>query len=147
VSDDPDEDSPPPGPLIRPFLDRDHGADTTEGGSPVPGGSRIRPFLVTAGRTTGATAIALEAQVMITPRGQTAVDTLSFEYRDIVCLCEQPLAVAEIAARLSLHLGVIRVLVGDLQHQGMVTTFESEVHPIDDVDTILRVINGLRQRS
>src|SRR5664280_2755029 len=82
-------------------------ADTTEGGSPVPGGSRIRPFLVTAGRTTGATAIALEAQVMITPRGQTAVDTLSFEYRDIVCLCEQPLAVAEIAARLSLHLGAV----------------------------------------
>jgi hypothetical protein len=121
------------------------------GEHPAPGipagGTSIRPFLVTAGRTTGATDIAVEAQVMITARGQTSVDTLSFEYRDIVCLCEEPLAVAEIAARLSLHLGVIRVLVGDLKHQGMVTTFEPEVDPTEDVDTILRVINGLRQRT
>jgi hypothetical protein len=145
---DHDEDPQPSGSTIRPFLDR---AAPTAGesapGAAPPGGTSIRPFLVTAGRTTGATDIALEAQVMITARGQTAVDTLSFEYRDIVCLCEEPLAVAEIAARLSLHLGVIRVLVGDLKHQGMVTTFEPEVDPTDDVDTILRVINGLRQRT
>jgi Protein of unknown function (DUF742) len=147
VHDDLARDDPArSGAMIRPFLDRGH-AGGLDAGSVVPGGNRIRPFLVTAGRTTGASDIALEAQVMITPQGETAVDTLSFEYRDIVCLCEQPLAVAEIAARLSLHLGVIRVLVGDLKHQGMVTTFEPEVDPTDDVDTILRVINGLRQRS
>ena len=166
-----DDGGPPPsGSMIRPFLDRaaptagwgaPHGSSPGEraeragerspGEHPAPvvptGGTSIRPFLVTAGRTTGATDIAVEAQVMITARGQTSVDTLSFEYRDIVCLCEEPLAVAEIAARLSLHLGVIRVLVGDLKHQGMVTTFEPEVDPTDDVDTILRVINGLRQRT
>jgi hypothetical protein len=86
-------------------------------------------------------------QVVITPRGETAADALSFEYRDIVSLCAEPVAVAEIAARLSLHLGVIRVLIGDLQHQGMVTTFQPEVDPTDDVEMILRVINGLRQRT
>jgi hypothetical protein len=149
ADDDPALDADPAATaaMIRPFLDRAHPGGLDKSGSVLPGGTRIRPFLVTAGRTTGASEIALEAQVMITPQGETAVDTLSFEYRDIVCLCEQPLAVAEIAARLSLHLGVIRVLVGDLKHQGMVTTFEPEVDPTDDVDTILRVINGLRQRS
>jgi hypothetical protein len=148
MTNQPEGDDPAgSGSMIRPFLDREHTGGLDDAGVVAPGGNRIRPFLVTAGRTTGAQEIALEAQVMITPRGETAVDTLSFEYRDIVCLCEQPLAVAEIAARLSLHLGVIRVLVGDLKHQGMVTTFEPEVDPTDDVDTILRVINGLRQRS
>jgi Protein of unknown function (DUF742). len=148
MTDEPEGDDPAgSGAMIRPFLDRGHTGGLDDAGSVPPGGNRVRPFLVTAGRTTGASEIALEAQVMITPQGETAVDTLSFEYRDIVCLCEQPLAVAEIAARLSLHLGVIRVLVGDLKHQGMVTTFEPEVDPTDDVDTILRVINGLRQRS
>jgi hypothetical protein len=111
------------------------------------GGTSIRPFLVTSGRTTGATDIAVEAQVMITPRGQTSVENLSFEYRDIVAMCSEPLAVAEIAARLSLHLGVIRVLVGDLQHQGMVTTHEPEVDATDDVEMIVRVINVLRART
>jgi Protein of unknown function (DUF742) len=115
-------------------------------GAPPIGGTRIRPFMVTSGRTTGATEIAVEAQVVNTPHGQTAVDTLTFEYRDIVSLCEEPLAVAEIAARLSLHLGVIRVLVSDLKQQGMVTTFEPEVDAADDVEMIVRVINGLRAR-
>ena len=121
MNDEPDEHPVPPGALVRPFL---NGEPAAVSDPVVPTDSRIRPFLVTAGRTTGASDIAVEAQVMITAAGQTAVDDLAFEYRDIVSLCEQPLALAEIAARLSLHLGVIRVLVGDLQHQGMVTTFE-----------------------
>jgi Protein of unknown function (DUF742) len=107
----------------------------------------VRPFLLTQGRTVGATEIAVETQVAATPLGETAVETLTFEYRDIVTLCLEPLAVAEIAARLGLHLGVVRVLVGDLHHQGMVATYEPEVALIDDVDTIERVINVLRART
>ncbi len=120
------------------------------GGVPEPvaqPGSAVRPFLVTQGRTTGLSNIALEAQVLVTRHGMDVRDTLTFEYRDIVSLVEEPLAVAEIAARLKLHLGVIRVLLGDLQQRGMVTTFEAGADLANDVDTIQRVIDELRQRS
>jgi hypothetical protein len=91
-------------------------------------------------------AIPVETQVLATTRGETVAEALVFEYRDIVTLCAEPIAVAEIAAKLRLHLGVIRVLVTDLQQQGLVTTHSPQVAPDDDVDLIMRVINGLRQR-
>jgi hypothetical protein len=139
---------PGTGGLIRPFLAGPAVAADRPRAPEAPGrGTSIRPFLVTAGRTAAADVFPVETQVVITPQGETAVETLTFEYRDIVALCAEPLAVAEIAARLSLHLGVIRVLIGDLQHQGMVTTYQPEVDPTDDVEMIMRVINGLRQRS
>lgn len=135
--------------LVRPFLDRVVGAGTGigAGAEEAAGAGEIRPYLVTQGRTAGRTDIALEAQVMATPAGLGARNTLSFEYRDIVDLVEQPLAVAEVAAVLQLHLGVARVLLGDLQARGMVTTFETDVAPVDDVEMIQRVIDELRQRS
>jgi hypothetical protein len=132
------------GSLIRPFL-----GERPALVAPAPGtsGTSVRPFLVTAGRTASAGAIPVEMQVVATPEGETVMENLTFEYRDIVTLCSEPVAVAEIAARLSLHLGVIRVLVTDLQQQGLVATYSPEVDPTDDVEMIMRVINGLRQRS
>jgi hypothetical protein len=105
----------------------------------------VRPFLVTSGRIAGDADIPVEAQVVVTAEGRGAQQWLTFEYRDIVSLCDEPLAVAEIAARLRLHLGVARVLVSDLAEHGIVTTYRPEAD--FDVDTILRVINGLRLRS
>lgn len=135
--------------LIRPFLaggQRSAGTDQAAG-SPDIGQTSVRPFLVTSGRTIASGNIGVETQVMATVRGETVVETLTFEYRDIVALCAEPLAVAEIAARLSLHLGVTRVLVTDLQQQGLVTTHAPQVDPTDDVDIIMRVINALRQHT
>ena len=138
------------GRMIRPFLASDGtglgGADRPAGPSSVAETS-VRPFLVTSGRTSAARNIGVETQVMSTPQGETVVEALTFEYRDIVALCAEPLAVAEIAARLRLHLGVTRVLVTDLQQQGLVTTHAPQVDPTDDVDLIIRMINALRQRS
>jgi hypothetical protein len=147
-----DADEPvPSGSFIRPFLaaapvDSGHRVAAAEA-APGAAGTSIRPFLVTSGRTAAAQAYPVETQVVSTEHGESAAETLTFEYRDIVTLCAEPVAVAEIAARLSLHLGVIRVLIGDLQHQGLVTTYQPEVDPTDDVEMILRVINGLRQRT
>jgi len=159
------EPTPPGGALIRPFL-TDPGAGP--GPSPGPAGDGrggpapppppepsehperpdgVRPFLVTAGRTAPSTAYPVETQVMITEGGQEASRDLSFEYGDIVDLCTEPLAVAELAARLHLHLGVIRVLVDDLVQRGVVTTFPPRTAPGDDVTTIQRVIDALQRRS
>lgn len=144
------EDPPPGAALIRPFL-REPGSSADErvpvGPSAAPAEAGVRPFLVTSGRTTAAASVGVETQVMSTEHGETVVETLAFEYRDIVALCAEPLAVAEIAAQLRLHLGVARVLVTDLQERGLVTTHSPRVDPTDDVDIIMRVINALRQRT
>lgn len=138
------------GSLIRPFLGGPPPPAASQGGrspaAPEASSTKVRPFLVTSGRTVTASSIPIEAQVLATPEGETVLDALTFEYRDIVTLCTEPVAIAELAARLSLHLGVIRVLVTDLQQHGLVTTYVPEVDPTDDVDIILRVIDGLRQR-
>jgi len=155
------EQTSPTGALIRPFLDGGPGAGGKGAGSgtgsgsggsgsaPAPGtpNTSVRPFLLTAGRTASASDFPVETQVVVTSQGGTAAEALTFEYRDIVNLCVEPVAVAEIAARLSLHLGVIRVLVGDLQQQGIVTTYQPESDANDDVEMIMRVIHGLRQLS
>lgn len=148
MSDGTDE-SPLGGSLIRPFLGGLPPAQAPAvgtSGTSGTSGTAVRPFLVTSGRTAAAGAIPVEMQVVATAHGETVVETLTFEYRDIVTLCAEPVAVAEIAALLSLHLGVIRVLITDLQQQGLVATYSPEVDPTDDVEMIMRVINGLRQR-
>ena len=138
------EPTPESAALVRPFLGK-HLADEGPGGSQL--GPALRPFLLTSGRVRSAESIAIETQVISTDYGYDAQDTLAFECRDIVHLCSVPLSVAEIAARLSLHLGVVRVLVGDLSAEGYVYAYVPHADASQDVDTLLRVIHGLRAIS
>jgi uncharacterized protein DUF742 len=140
--DSPEPPERPKGALVRPFLatDTDPAADV-----PAADGTALRPFLLTAGRVTGEdSSIAIETQVVTTERGRTAAGELGFERRDIVSLCGDPLSVAEIAAELSLHLAVVRVLVGDLSADGHLSVYLPNLDASTDVDTLLRVIRGLR---
>jgi uncharacterized protein DUF742 len=143
----PDSSAPPAAALIRPFVGTDAGTGPTgeaSGDVPVPDGASLRPFLLTAGRVAGQDSIAIETQVVTTDQGRMATAELGFERRDIVALCCDPLSVAEIAAQLSLHLGVVRVLVGDLAGEGHLAVYLPNADAADDVDTLLRVIRGLR---
>jgi hypothetical protein len=102
----------------------------------------LRPFVITSGRTDGADPdIGMETQVTVNHAAMPM--RLSPEMRAIVALCDDPLSVAEISARLRLHLGVTRILVGDLRAAGQL-----DVHVLDnetpDPETIMRVIRGLR---
>lgn len=104
--------------------------------------SGVRPYLITGGRSRPVDTLRLETQVLATWAGRTSIDRLVYEHRDVVALCLRPLAVAEVAARLSLHLGVARVLVGDLVAMGYLTV--SHVPPQQDqVRIIERIIDGL----
>jgi hypothetical protein len=136
---------PAPGALIRPFLAA--GITAEEGEPPEPGGPALRPFLLTSGRVAAHASIAIETQVVATDLGRASGPALTFERRDIVSLCIDPLAVAEIAARLRLHLGVVRVLVGDLSAEGYLAVYLPNADAPQDVDTLLRVIRGLRAIS
>ena len=134
----------PAGALVRPFLSGASDGAGDQADLPVPDGAALRPFLLTAGRVAGQDSIAIETQVVTTESGRTAAGRLGFERRDIVSLCGNPLSVAEIAAQLSLHLGVVRVLVGDLSADGHLSVYLPNADAPTDVDTLLRVIRGLR---
>lgn len=143
MMDGPGRAGEPPVPRVRPFL-RASGPGKSHPRSEAAPERAVRPFLVTAGRAVAASVLPVEAQIVATERGVHSVRWLAFEYRELVAVCVRPVAVAEAAARLALHLGVVRVLVTDLQQQGMINIYHSN----DDIDadTILRVIHGLRQR-
>nr|WP_246278614.1 DUF742 domain-containing protein [Phytohabitans rumicis] len=111
----------------------------------------LRPFVLTSGRVDAVDPdIGLETQVTARldgpVRAGVPVMNLAPELRAIVMLCAEPISVAEISAKSRLHLGVTRILVGDLRAAGYL-----DVHARDaarpDPDTILRVIRGLRAIS
>ncbi len=138
----------PPRPGVRPFLRA--GSRRPAGGyrsrrdaSPGPQqANKLRPFVITAGRTDGADPeIGLETQVTTTPAASLA--RLTPQLRSIVELCVAPVSVAEISARLRLHLGVVRILVGDLRGAGLLDVHLTKSES-PDPETIMRVIRGLR---
>ncbi|WP_329104968.1 DUF742 domain-containing protein [Micromonospora sp. NBC_01699] len=131
-----------------PELDVDN-ADPGLGG-PVPYG--LRPFVLTAGRVDSVDpAICLETQVTARPDGPSwtspPLGRLAPELQDIVTLCAEPMSVAEISARLRLHLGVTKILVGDLRATGHLDVHTYDIEDAHDPDLILRVIDGLRAIS
>lgn len=109
---------------------------------------RLRPFVLTAGHVIGAEKpIAPETQIISTDYGYARRGVLHFERLDIVLLCMIPQSVAEIGAKLSLHLGVVRVLVGDLAGDGYLSIHVPNEDSTHSIDTIMRVLNGLRAIS
>ncbi|MEU7612659.1 DUF742 domain-containing protein [Micromonospora sp. NPDC049204] len=157
AGEDPD---PEPRTRIRPYLHTPRPTDAGEVMAPAlpepepddgrPAGPR--PFVLTSGRVAGADpAIGLETQVTARMDGgwpTGAPDALlAPESQAIIALCAAPISVAEISARARLHLGVTRVLVGDLRAAGHLDVHVSDTNDAADPDLILRVIDGLRAIS
>jgi peroxiredoxin Q/BCP len=80
--------------------------------------SLVRPYTLTAGRTYSGVELALEAPVEAITTAKPPRWPKNDVRGQILALCTDSPSVAEIAARLSLPLGVTRVLVGDLVRQG-----------------------------
>ena len=141
---DPDEPDHPGGTGVRPYLRSS--IPTARPKQPVDDDLvALRPFVITSGRVDGLDPnIGLETQVSSHPGALSA--RLSPEQRAIVHLCGEPLSVAEISARLRMHLGVTRILVGDLRAAGHLDVHVLE-NDFPDPETILRVIRGLRAIS
>jgi hypothetical protein len=112
----------------------------------------LRPFVLTAGRVNAVDQeIDVETQVTLRPHepgtGRVPLSSLGPEMQAMAALCGDPISVAEISARLRLHLGVTKILIADLRAAGYL-----DVHIVDtlsphSVDTILRVMHGLRALS
>ncbi|GAA2667672.1 MULTISPECIES: DUF742 domain-containing protein [Actinosynnema] len=118
------------------------GSIPLEDGPAAGGGSLVRPYARTGGRTEVRHDLRLETLV------STANPLLAtgFEQRAIVELCTAPRSVAEVSALLSVPLGVARVLISDLIGTGAVATHEGTGSP-SGVDLVLmeRVLDGLRK--
>ncbi|MFJ8629386.1 DUF742 domain-containing protein [Streptomyces sp. NPDC093568] len=117
------------------------------GPDPVGYASAVRPFLLTAGRVADGDdgpSLPVETQVVATAEGIDALGRLSFEQHDIVAACRLPQSLAEVAARLRLHLNVVRVLAEDLRAAGQLTVHVPDSGVVQDASVLRRVIDGLR---
>src|SRR6266702_1165086 len=87
----------------------------------------------------------IESLVSTTLLGELA-GRQTLERRSIALLCRQPQSVAELSALLSLPLGVVRVLVGDLADEGLVQV-HGPAGPGQGPSRALleRVLDGLRR--
>lgn len=110
-------------------------------------GLRVRPYLVTGGRTATTVELPLECQVLTTANGRSSIGSLDHERRRIAELCVSPHSLAEISAHLGMHLQVSRILVGDLIESETVTTRQAKATPTSnrpDLQLLERVLDGLQ---
>ncbi|MCW2722672.1 DUF742 domain-containing protein [Pseudonocardia sp.] len=111
------------------------------------GASAVRPYTWTRGRTKSGLDLAIETLVSTSQRGRDQMGLLQVEHRAVAELCEQTRSVAEVAALLSLPLGVARVLLGDMAGLGVVTVHQtaSSAGNAPDLALMERVLSGLRR--
>jgi hypothetical protein len=101
----------------------------------------VRAYAWTGGRTRSDVQLELESLVATTVKAEELLDTLCTEHQAIARLCHESQSVAEVAARLSVPLGVIRVLLGDMAKLGLIEVHTNSGAP--DLALLERVLHGL----
>lgn len=119
-------------------------AGATDWEEPRDFASAVRPYTWTRGRTRPVYDLAVETLVSTSARGLALT---SVEHRSVAELCSAPRSVAEVAALLSLPLGVARVLLGDMADLGLVVVHRTGIDSGDvpDFTFMERVLSGLRR--
>jgi hypothetical protein len=108
--------------------------------------SLVRPYAVTGGRTRPRYELAIEALVSVAPYPPRDITTLTPEYKAIIDLCRAWRSVAEISALLRLPLGVARILIADMAHEGLLRLHQSRAADEQpDLRLLERVLSGLRK--
>jgi len=107
--------------------------------------SRLRPYAITGGRTRALAELPIESMVRTSELGHAERARLALERRTIIELCVTPHSVAEVSALVRLHLGVARVLIGDLAAEGLLAVHRPD-HRGDrpDLRLLERVLHGLQ---
>jgi hypothetical protein len=131
--------------IPRPELERETNdagqpGDTDASEEPGEGDVFVRPFYVTGGRTRPVHD-GLRLHTLVTAPPAALHAPLRFELRRIVELCQRPISVAEIAAGLSVPVGVARVLIADLVASG-----HAACHDQDEDAISLELIERIAQR-
>ncbi len=116
------------------------------GPGPTPRLPRVvRPYVLTGGRTkpTGPV-LALEATVLAAPTARAHTLPATPENARILELSVDPVSIAELAGRLTLPVGVVRILVDDLTTVGAVTVDAPTPSAATDVGLLERLLDGIR---
>lgn len=107
----------------------------------------VRPYALTEGRTTPSIDLPLEA-IVATVEVAVGKYLAPEDIRaSIVALCEERISIAEIAAHLSVPIGVARVLVADLVVTGTLeiqATLRGDATQVERRELIERTLSGLR---
>ena len=105
----------------------------------------VRPYSWTQGRTRPVQDLAVETLVSTSDKGRDLTSICSAEHAAIAQLCTDMRSVAEVAALLSLPLGVARVLLADMIDTGLVHVHRNPTGWGDAPDLALleRVLDGL----
>ncbi|MFE0020115.1 DUF742 domain-containing protein [Amycolatopsis sp. NPDC059021] len=120
-------------------------ADLADSG---PFGSRtlVRPYVLTRGRTQARRHLAIEALVSSCSSARWNSTQVPGEFRSVRRVCHQPRSVAEVAATLSVPLGVARILIDDMADLGLVTIHETNQDDGKPALALLeRVLHGLHR--
>lgn len=107
----------------------------------------VRPYAWTRGRTRPVYDLAVETLVSTSDQGRDVAALTSVEHRSVAGLCREPRSVAEVAALLSLPLGVARVVLGDMADIGLVMVHRTagSAGEVPDIALMERVLSGLRR--
>lgn len=111
----------------------------------------MRPYTMTGGRTgEDVPKIALEGLIAATPEGIRIKHQFRWEAERVIEIAGEGTALIELAARLDVPIGVVRVLVADLAKRGAVQIVDSRGGAANDLDGIAytnllkKVLDGIR---
>ena len=103
-----------------------------------------RQFVLTRGRARSVGEdLSLDALVVASPHG--AAGPLSTTDVDVLRIAHRPIAIAEVAARMGVHLGIARVLVSDLAARRLVQVSPGGGDDGPDLETLERLLDALQQ--
>ncbi|MET8586637.1 DUF742 domain-containing protein [Streptomyces collinus] len=112
-------------------------------------GRLVRPYTVSDGRTRATSHFTLVTTVRAT--GAQTQGVFGLEHAQVLALCEQPVSVAEVAARMQVPAAVVKVLLSDLAEGGAVVAGDTRPAPTGnparpDRDLLEAIRDGLLKR-
>lgn len=111
-------------------------------------GLLVRPYAISRGRTRSTEYDLDLVTLVVSVEPAVHAASVEREYADVLWTCAKPLSIAEVAARVRLPLGVVKVLLGDLIECGYVvhrSGWQPTKNPVHDIATIQRVLDGIRK--
>ncbi|MEU6548327.1 DUF742 domain-containing protein [Streptomyces sp. NPDC046859] len=112
-------------------------------------GRLVRPYTLSDGRTRATSHFTLVTTVRAT--GAQTQGAYGLEHAQVLALCEQPVSVAEVAARMQVPAAVVKVLLSDLAEGGAVVAGDTRPAPTSpcappDPDLLEAIRDGLLKR-
>ncbi|MDQ0378509.1 DUF742 domain-containing protein [Amycolatopsis thermophila] len=108
---------------------------------------RVRPYVLTKGRTHSAYELAIETLVSVRADAKWTGPALNAEYQPVRAIVDSPRSLAEVAARMSIPLGVARVLLSDMAELGLlhIHGIERTAEGRPPLELMKRVLDGLQR--